>query len=323
MHFHIDADNHGDMSGLTDEIGRTERRVTLLVVGGTGESFADDPRTEASGLLAGVTAGLDERFRCRWVGYPASYGPAPELGGISYQRSVRTGIDNLSAVVTHTDGPVALIGYSQGAVVIRHTLRALADAGHPVIARVLAVGLVADPHQPPGAVPGCDGWGVAGPGPELPRGVDAFWVGAPEDMICNASADSFVRDVADITPAFAIGHWHEWLSQVWRMLRNNAFQNAQRTSPGLRQSVRDCVRLAAAVREILGYLPSTMRWGAFVVRNRRGGRHTSYAREPYRRHSLTDPFTTGCEALAAWLQVCATFSAVGEAFEAGLRDRVA
>lgn len=312
----------GFMGGLADEIGSADH-VTLLVVGGTGESFAGDSRTEVSGLLAGVTAGLDDRFRCRWVGYPASYGPAPELGGISYLRSVQIGTENLWTAITRTEGPVALVGYSQGAVVIRNTLCSLADVGHPVIERVLAVGLVADPHQPSGAVPGCDGWGVAGPGPAMPRGVDAFWVGAAEDMICNASSDSFVRDIADLTPAFAVGHWREWFSQLWKTLRSNAFQNAQRTSPGLRQSVRDCARLIAAAREILGYLPRTMRWGSLVVRNRWGGRHTSYAREPYRRHSLTDPYTTGCEALAAWLQVCATFSAVGESHEAGLGHRVA
>ena len=323
MHFHIDARHDGIMNGLTASIDQADRHVTLLVVGGTGESFAGDTRTEVSGLLAGVTLGLDARFRCRWVGYPASYGPAPDLAGISYLRSVEIGVDNLRTALIRTEGPVALIGYSQGAVVIRHALRQLADADHPAIARAIAVGFVADPHQPPGAVPGCAGWGVAGGGPELPSGIDYFWVGAVEDMICNASSDSFVRDIADITPSLAVGYWGEWLSHVWTVLRHNTFQNAGRTSLGLRQMVRDGARLVAAAREVLGYLPNTLRWGTIEVRNRRGGRHTSYAREPYRRHSLTDPYTTGCEALAAWLQVCATFSEVGEAHEAGLRDLVA
>ncbi|MYR05979.1 PE-PPE domain-containing protein [Gordonia sp. SID5947] len=299
------------MGGFSEIGSRQSRSVTVLAVGGTGESFDGDRRRDVTGMLRGVTDCLDDRFDCRWVGYPASYGPAPHIGGISYRRSLDTGARALHAALQQSEGPVVLIGYSQGAVVIRAALHELEDAADPVLDRVLAVGFVADPHQPPGVVPGCSGWGVAGQGPTLPATVPVHWVGTPEDMICNATADSFLRDVADLTAGFAVGRVRSWLSQTWNILRHNAFQNAQRTSPGFTQVVRDVGRLWSAALEVLGYLPGTLAWRGLVLRNHRGGRHTSYAREPYRRGSWTDPDTTGCEALAAWLQVCATFSGVG------------
>ncbi|MEE4022658.1 PE-PPE domain-containing protein [Gordonia sp. PKS22-38] len=294
------------------ETGPADRpRVTLFAVGGTGESYAGDERSEVAGLLRAVTTHLDERFTCRWVGYPASYGPAPRLVGMSYRDSLEIGTRELRRRLREVDGPIALIGYSQGAVVIRDTLTELSDAGDPIVDRVLAVGLVADPHQPPGAVTGCAGWGVAGPGRPMPARVPTYWVGAPDDMICNATADSFVRDIADLTAALAFGGIGRWVSQLWTVLRTNSFQNASRTSPGFEQVRRDLGRMRTAMREIAGYLPGTLRWHSVAVRNPRGGRHTSYAREPYRRAPVTDPDTTGCQALARWLQVQATFSPVG------------
>ncbi|MBD1321624.1 PE-PPE domain-containing protein [Gordonia hankookensis] len=305
------------MGGFSEIGSRQHRRVTVLAVGGTGESFDGDRRRAVTGMLRGVTEGLDDRFDCRWIGYPASYGPAPHIGGISYQRSLDIGMREVGSALRQTEGPVALIGYSQGAVVIRAALHELGEASDPVLERVLAVGFVADPHQPPGVVAGCEGWGVAGPGPALPATVPAHWVGTPDDMICNATADSFLRDVADLTAGFAVGRVRSWMMQMWNILRHNSFQNADRTSPGLAQMSHDVGRLWSAGREVLGYLPGTIAWRGLVFRNRRGGRHTSYAREPYRRESWTDPDTTGCEALAAWLQVCATFSDVGCAAEWG------
>ncbi len=169
--------------------------VTVFVVGGTGESHLGDRRTEVTGLLSGVADVLDERFACRWVGYrPAT--TAPEPGGMSFADSVAIGAARLASLLAVSAGTVALVGYSQGAVVIRTALVALADRGDCVLGRILGIGFVADPHQPPGAVPGCDGWGVAGPGQPLPPGIPVIWVGAPDDMICNARPDSLVRDIA-------------------------------------------------------------------------------------------------------------------------------
>ncbi|NED68289.1 PE-PPE domain-containing protein, partial [Streptomyces sp. SID10244] len=58
-----------------------------------------------TGMLRGVTEGLDDRFDCRWIGYPASYGPAPHIGGISYQRSLDIGMREVGSALRQTEGP--------------------------------------------------------------------------------------------------------------------------------------------------------------------------------------------------------------------------
>ena len=99
--------------------------MTVLAVGGTGESHPDDHRTVVTGLLGGVTTHLDDRFTSRWVGYPASYGPVA-FGGLNYRQSTQAGVCRLIAAIRRADGPVALIGYSQGCSVIRELLGMMA-----------------------------------------------------------------------------------------------------------------------------------------------------------------------------------------------------
>lgn len=271
--------------------------VTVLTVGGTGESYPGDDRHQVSGLLSGVTGRLDVRFRAEWVGYPASYGPVPLAGGISYLDSVQAGVDALRARIERTDGPIMLIGYSQGAVVVRDLL-----AGDRRVPTVVAVGFVADPHQPPGVVAGCAGFGLAGEGPALPGDLPALWIADPHDVICNASEDSFLRDVADLTAAMSVRDFRGWLRSLWQVLLSNGFQNAARTSVRPRQWRRDLRRLRVAAMEIAGYLPTRLMLGGLQIVNRRGGRHTAYGAEPLGGGDLT-----GCEVLAQWLQVQATF----------------
>ncbi|WP_207839388.1 PE-PPE domain-containing protein [Williamsia soli] len=273
--------------------------LTVLTVGGTGESYPGDVRSEVSGLLAEVTDRLDDRFVSRWVGYPASYGPVPAARGVSYLASVQTGVDRLAAAIAETEGPIMLIGYSQGCVVIRELL-----ARSGLLAGVVAAGFVADPHQPPGAVLGCDGFGLAGPGAPLPRDLPALWIADPDDVICNASDDSFLRDVADLTAALSVRDLRGWLFSLWRVLISNSFQNAARTSIRPRQWRRDLQRLRVAASEVAGYLPARLMLGGLKVVNRRGGRHTGYAAEP-----MVGSELTGCQTLVQWLQVQATFMA--------------
>ncbi|MDH3043828.1 PE-PPE domain-containing protein [Gordonia alkanivorans] len=300
---------YSDEQTLHDVLGDADQpEITVLVVGGTGESYPGDVRTEVTGLLAGVTDELDDRFSSRWVAYPASYGPAPRPGGMSFADSVAIGARRLSELLERTTGPVALLGYSQGAVVIRAALAELGTRRHHVVGRVLGVGLVADPHQPAGVIPGCDGWGVAGPGEQLPTGLPVVWVGAPDDMICNARADSLVRDIADLTRAMTFAALGRWGRSAFGVLRRNAFQNARRTAVRPSQWRRDVHRLASAWWEIRCYLPSMIRFLGVVWTNSPGGRHTSYRHEPYRRGSVTDPASTGCQVIAGWLQVQATFT---------------
>lgn len=274
--------------------------MTVLAVGGTGESHPDDHRTVVTGLLGHVTANLDERFTSRWVGYPASYGPV-SVGGLSYRQSTQSGVRRLIAKIAGVDGPVALIGYSQGASVIRELLGLMAR-GTVSLPKVVAAGLVSDPQQPAGAVDGCDGSGVAGDGPEVPSSVEIMWIAHPSDMICNASDDSLIRDIADITRWMSFRTPKHWLQQVWALLRCNGFQNAAKTRLSPRQWIRDARRLRVASRELAGYLPRTLVWRRYRVANPSGDRHIAYATEP-----LDDSGLTGCQILAQWLQVQATF----------------
>ncbi|MCF8569484.1 PE-PPE domain-containing protein [Gordonia sp. HY002] len=278
--------------------------ITVLAVGGTGESHPGDDRTEVTGMLAAVTSTLDHRFTSRWVGYPAAYGPTAGREGMAYVDSVACGVAALARAVRAADGPVMVIGYSQGAAVIRTFLAH--PASTTLVGRVLAVGFVADPHQPPGVVEGCTGWGVAGPGAEVPGAVPACWVGVPDDVICNASDDSLIRDVADLTDSLSVLHVRRWVADMWGAVFSRRMQNAERTSVTPRQWRRDAHRLRAAVREVRGYLPSTIAVGMWRLTNPGGGRHVSYDGEPYRRAPLTDPEITGCQVLAQWMQVEAT-----------------
>ncbi len=281
-------------------------RVTVLAVGGTGESFEGDARSAVSGMLAHVTDELDDRFSARWVGYPASYGPVPNPAGISYADSVAIGVDALLRAVADTPGPVMLIGYSQGAVVVRMVLGAIAD-GAVAAPHVIAAGLISDPQRPEGTDPSCDGYGVAGRGPYVPDSVPVLWVSHPDDVICNASGDSFVRDLADATASLALRDMRRWAPSSLARYRRGLFQNAAKTVVSREQWGRDVRRARTAVVEILGYLP-TVRVGGRVV-NRRGDRHVAYAVEPLHRRRYEDEELTGCQLLAQWLQVQATFRA--------------
>jgi hypothetical protein len=271
------------------------KTMTLLVVGGTGEATPTDPPLPVRGLLRCVVDDLDVRFRPRWVPYPASYGPVPVPGGPCFADSVAAGVRSLHAAIEEVEGPWAVIGYSQGCVVIREALAQNASR------RPVAVGLVADPHQPAGCVRGCDGYGVAGPGRPLPD-VPTMWIGDRDDVICNASPDSLVRDIADLTRTLSTTHPGIWVATVARAVRTGALQNARVTSFRPAQWRRDVTRLAVASREVRGYLPCTLRIGPLTVRNRSGGRHVAYATD----RSRDDAALTGCAALAAWLQVIAT-----------------
>lgn len=121
-------------------------------------------------------------------------------------------------------------------------------------------------------------------------------------MICNASDDSYVRDLADLTCWMSLRTHKVWLHQLWRLIRRNGFQNAAQTGLSPRQWRRDIHRLRTALVEILGYLPPHLVWRRISLNNPRGGRHIAYASEP-----LDASGQTGCRILAQWLQVQATF----------------
>ncbi|PVX66926.1 UNVERIFIED_ORG: PE-PPE domain-containing protein [Nocardia globerula] len=263
--------------------------VTVFAVGGTGESYDGDTRTHVVGLLSAVTRELDDRFDAKWVSYPASYGPVAD-GGSSFRRSTEMGARALLAALAEVRGPVMLIGYSQGCSVIR---AALPEANG---SNIIGIGLISDPQQPVGVLPGCDGYGVAGDGPEIPSWIPAKWIGHPQDLICNASDDSYIRDIADLTGWMSFTQARVWANKVWELLRSNTFQNAQKTRFSPSQWRKDLRRLRTAFLEVLGYLPSLVSWRRFQIRNPRGGRHVSYASEAFDASGRT-----GCQVLADWM----------------------
>lgn len=280
-------------------------QITVLAVGGTGESWIDDPRTEVTGMLSHVVAELDERFAARWVGYPASYGPVPTRDGISFAESVEIGVARLTAAIAETEGLVALIGYSQGCTVVRRVLGAIAT-GDLAAPTVVTAGLVSDPERPRGSDPALAGSGVAGDGPPIADGFPVQWISHPQDVICNASIDSFVRDIADATALLTLRDLAAWAPRALGGYLGDKFQNATRTAFGSRQWRRDVVRLRTAGNEILGYLPRVKFRGRDY--NLRGNRHVAYATEPLTRLRHEDYELTGCQLLAQWLQVQATFA---------------
>ncbi|WP_072688150.1 PE-PPE domain-containing protein [Rhodococcus marinonascens] len=275
--------------------------VTVFAVGGTGESHTDDDRTHVSGLLCEVTDALDGRFTSRWVGYPASYGPVA-AGGLSYRQSTEVGVRRLIEAIDGAAGLVMLIGYSQGCTVIREVLGKIAT-GEFRSGNVSAAGMISDPEQPAGAVLGCCGRGVAGEGAPLPGSIPVLWIAHPSDMICNASDDSYVRDIADLTRWMSFRMHRVWRARTWELLRHNSFQNAEKTRITPKQWRTDLQRLRIATIEILGYLPPRLTWHGVNIANSRGGRHVAYASEPLDASGLT-----GCQILAQWLQVRATFA---------------
>lgn len=276
--------------------------VTVLAVGGTGESHVGDHGARVRGLLSAVTDELDSRFDSRWVAYPASYGPVAD-GCLSFRHSTAMGVKALTAEIAQTDGPVMLIGYSQGCTVIRSALPTLNSAN------VIGVGLISDPQQPAGVIVGCEGHGVAGDGPEIQPWIPVKWIGHPQDMICNASDDSYIRDIADLTRWMSFSQARVWAGKVWELLRSNAFQNAQKTRFSPKQWRTDLRRIRTAFLEVLGYLPTKLNLNRFQLKNPRGGRHISYAIEP-----LDESGLTGCELLASWMKVHA--SGVGQRIHA-------
>lgn len=213
------------------------------------------------------------------------------------------GVKALTAEIAQTDGPVMLIGYSQGCTVIRSALPTLNRAN------IIGVGLISDPQQPAGVIEGCEGHGVAGDGPDIQPWIPVKWIGHPQDMICNASDDSYIRDIADLTRWMSFSQARVWAGKVWELLRSNAFQNAQKTRFSPKQWRTDLRRIRTAFLEVLGYLPTKLNLNRFQLKNPRGGRHISYAIEP-----LDESGLTGCELLASWMKVHA--SGVGQRIHA-------
>lgn len=238
----------------------------VLAVGGTGESWPGDTRTNVSGMLSHITRELNpDEFDTQWVGYDSTYGPLPYPHGVSYAVSVHRGITRLIELIKDDTRPVILIGYSQGAAVISAFLDMLARGHFPeLLPRVLCASLVANPNRKPGTGP-LPGMTVAGHGitydvdaPTPARIVPVSEIASPHDAICSAAPDSMLRALATITEFMSFTDLHAWGTDLYNEAKGIDWK-AEATS--WLDWPRQWTRAQNAIAEALGYLM---------------GRHTSY-----------------------------------------------
>ncbi|WNY15128.1 lysin B [Rhodococcus phage MacGully] len=271
-----------------------------IVVGGTTESYPNDLRTTVptNTMLHSVTKHLDPAHfaPARWVGYPAKYGD-----GGAYETSVNQGMwATLLAMLEisgsagdndpwYQDNHFWLIGYSQGATVIRRLNEELLKTNSlPVMRRKIAgISGVADPYRPVGVALGFDpgGFGVAGTA-NWDKGTPMLQIAASRDPICAAPYNSYIRTVADFTGYMSFtkpGDLAKWASEVIRRIQNRGWQNA---NLDWGQFWLTGMRVAEAVDQLGGYLPKS-------PLNPGGGRHTCYNIEKM----PNSPFTY-CERMA-------------------------
>lgn len=226
--------------------------ITVLCVPGTFEPHSVG---RPAGMLRGIANRLPgDRFDCRQVNYPASYG-----NPMAYADSVEAGVRELIAAVRRTPNPAALIGFSQGAVVVAR-LAAEIRAGMHSDLDVRLVVTIANPERAAGEyVRECEpfgrrltGSGVAGgrslrgcPFPVLQYAIDG-------DVITNASPDSLVRDLADLSDYMSpdIARWAE---KVAVKLHDRDIQNLSRWENWLLMLGRTPGRVQTALTEIGGY----------------------------------------------------------------------
>lgn len=288
---------------------RDESELHLMIrpiaVGGTGESFPGDARIEMPepmiSMLSFITEKLDEEYYLpgRWVGYPASYGdPMP------YETSVQEALDNLDPVVQAAltaEEQVVLLGYSQGASVVRRYLSAIraGEYGDPegYVGLILGAACVADPYRPEGVVVGYEpgGYGIAG---TTPQWEDSFLleVAAHRDPICAAPYNSLLRTIADLSGFMStdIRNLQGWMKAMMKTIQDRGWQNANLDWGQfwlVGQRVNEAIDMAG------GYLPrieyKTMPWLPPIVINPGGGRHTCYGME-----KMPNSQYTYCEMLA-------------------------
>lgn len=254
-------------------------QVTFFWVPGTGESYAGDTRTD---VLATNSMGsrVVEKFTSEitdsvWVGYDSSYGPVGGgTGGQSHHDSREIGKAALLAKARATQGYLIFGGYSQGAGVVWEVMQDVYKGKHPDLwPRIIGSLNMANPYRTKGWAGGHAvtlttngdlsaagvGWGVAnllGSGLD-PRIFELNLVN-PNDMICNAKPDSFLRDVASLTDFMEKESLGPWINQVISDVINVDWENASKGWLDVPNQIR---RLVNTAHELRGYM---------------GGEHTCY-----------------------------------------------
>lgn len=175
--------------------------IKVLCIGGVGESSPDDTSSQVTGMLAEVTKHLDDTmFDPIWIPWISEYGPAPKWDGISYDKSVSIGENQVrKAMDVYGDSSYILLGYSGGA----HIAGNVAD-NNP---RVLGVGLIADPMRQRSLYTR-DAYGILGE--RVIHGTYQFPIANPWDIITACPTGSPLRTLGDVTKDFSISEVPAW-----------------------------------------------------------------------------------------------------------------
>ncbi|MBF6085145.1 PE-PPE domain-containing protein [Nocardia cyriacigeorgica] len=180
--------------------------IDVFTLAGTGEQ--PNPAGGVYGMPSFVTAHLDpKRFHCTPIRYPASYGPAPWVLGVDYDRSVDIGLQELLRSIRATPNLAGVIGYSQGAAVITRLLNGIAAGHYPDVELAFAA-VIANPHHVPE-----EPWmpyGISGRHPAWPTDVPTFSVANLHDPIPCCPADSPLRLFAEVTEKFSVREPYRW-----------------------------------------------------------------------------------------------------------------
>lgn len=135
-----------------------------------------------------------EVVRFTYVNYPASFGPATALDGLSYAESKAVGARRLLEAAHASELPVVLGGYSQGAAAAVDAARALASPSWRHL-DVRGLALLGNPHQAAHAGRS----GIANP-LSVPMVAARVWsLYAAGDPIADLPDGSPLRSVADLT----------------------------------------------------------------------------------------------------------------------------
>ena len=206
----------------------------VIAVGGTGETYEGDARTQITGMLSAVTKAMHGRIQFveKWLPYPAVYA-AP---GGSYATSVGVGIQRLQQAVERSTLPVILIGYSQGARVVGDFARVAALGMHePAIRdRIVSVGLIADPNRAASQLDGprVKGYGVGGERFIPPGEFGVHQISAEGDPISSLPAGNPIRVFADWSEFYSPGKHDDWFAGLRRKHEEGKFQKILRDPLG-------------------------------------------------------------------------------------------
>ncbi|MET7773167.1 cutinase family protein [Nocardia sp. NPDC005366] len=172
---------------------------TAILVPGTWETTPTADSTRPVGMLAPIAQGLTARYgrdiEVRTLAYTADAAP--------YATSQTQGAQALTATLAGlcSSTRVVLAGYSQGADIVGDLATAIGNNRGPIPAsRVIAVGLLSDPHRDPATTQLGDpvsGQGIAGP-----RSQDFGDLGDRVRTMC-AEGDLYCSTTPETSPAFA------------------------------------------------------------------------------------------------------------------------